>query len=187
MVRNEDVRPEVQRAVQSIEEHISTMDTGRDLVGAALIEAGLRCVAKGAERPASAAEKKLITAHHPNATDADIDAHRVTPEALRYMLALLVTAARKYLDHQPEACAALDACADDALVNGLVATVYRHHQNAYASAPHLGVSAYDIAAATITNASFLASAQGVCMEQLATIHLESIERALEHEAKGYGA
>ena len=187
MDRNEDVRPKVRRAVQSIEEHVSTMDTDRDLIGAALIEAGLRCVARGSEQSVSAAERKLIRAHHPNATDEDIDAHRVTPEALSYMLALLTTAARKYLDHQPEACAALDACPDDALVNGLVAAVYRHHQNAYASAADFGVSAYDVAAATITNASLLASEHGVCIEQIATIHLEGIQRALEPQGKGYGA
>ena len=187
MVRKDDVRSKVLRAVQSINEHVRTMDTDRDLLGAALIEAGLRWIARGSEQPVSAAERKLIRAHHRDANDADIDDHRVTPETLRYMLALLTTAASKYLDHQPEACAALDACPDDVLVEGLVAAVYRHHQNAFASAPSMGVSAYDVAAATITNASLLASKHGVCMEQLATIHLEGIERALEHEAKGYGS
>ena len=186
MVRNDDVRSKVLRAVQSINEHVRMMDTDRDLLGAALIEAGLRWIARGSEQPVSAAERKLIRAHHRDANDADIDDHRVTPETLRYMLALLTTAASKYLDHQPEACAALDACPDDALVNGLVDAVYRHHRNAYAGAAHFGVSPYDVAAATITNASLLASEHGVCMEQLATIHLESIERALEPEAKGYG-
>jgi hypothetical protein len=149
------------------------------VLGAALIEAGLRLIASDAKRPASAAERKLIRAHYPSATDRDIDDHRVAPEALRHILALTTTAARKYLDHQPEACAALDACPDDSVVKDLVVLLTRHLRNAYASASDLGLSAYDVAATAITNASILASENGVPLEQLATIHFENIERALE--------
>lgn len=182
-----DVHSEVLSAAQSIEEHVRTMRIDSRHLGAALIEVGLRVLARGAKRPVSVAERKLIRAHHANATDEDIDAHRVTPEAIGRMLDLLTTAARKYLDHQPEACDAYDACPDDAVVDYLAAAVSRHHQNAYASASAFGVSAYDVAAATITNASILASRHGVCLEQLAIIHLEGIQRALERARREYGA
>lgn len=181
-----DVRAQVLSVASSLEEHATTLPVDNHILGAALIEVGLRTVARDAKRPVSEAERKLIRAHHPDATDDDVDAHRVTPAALVHILDLLVTAARKYVDHQPEAFAALNACADDTVVERLVAAVCRHHQNAYASADAFGVSAYDVAAATITNASILASRHGVCLEQLVTIHLEAVQRALESARREYG-
>jgi hypothetical protein len=157
-----------------------------DLLGTALVEAGLRLIARDAKQPVTAAEKKLIKAHYPSATKEDIDAHRIAPDALRHILALTTTAARKYLDHQPEACTALDACADDGVVNDLIVAITRQLSNVYASASDRGASAYDVAATAITNASILASEKGVCFEQLATIHFENIERALERAQEGNG-
>jgi hypothetical protein len=180
------VRSEVLRTRRSIEDHVATMRVAPDLLGAALVEAGLRLIASDAQRPVSAAERKLIRAHHASAIDEDIDAHRIAPEALRHILALTTTAARKYLDHQPEACAVLDACPDDAVVKDLVVSLTRHLSNAYATASELGASAYDVAATAITNASILASENGVCLEQLATILFENIERALEREQERNG-
>ena len=186
MAEKSTARSEVLRAIESIENHVQTAGLDGPGLAAALIEAGLRAAAKDARQAASAAERKLIRAHHPHATDDDIDALRVAPPTLRYMLDLLTTAARKYVDYQPEACTALDACPDDKAVADFVAVISRHQQNAYAGPAASGLSAYDVAAATITNASILASEHGVCLEQLATIHLEGIQRALAHKPMKYG-
>ena len=174
-----DVRSEVLRAREIIEDNAREMPFDADLLGAALVEAGLRLIARDARRPVTAAEKKLVRTHHPNASDEDIEAHRIAPDVLRHILALTTTAARKYLDYQPETCTALDACPEDAVVNDLVVVITRQLSNVYATAGDRGASAYDVAATAITNASILAAEKGVCLEQLATIHFENIERALE--------
>jgi hypothetical protein len=179
MSSNDEFRSEVLRISRGIKDYVQTINADNRMVGAALLEVGLQVATADSKRPASAAEKKLIRAHHPKATEESIAAHRLTKDGLSLLLSLVVGFARKYLDHQPEACAALDACPDDAAVSDLVAVVTRNMKNAYASARSLGVSTYDVAAAAVTNASIIATERGVPLEQLAIIHLEAIERALE--------
>lgn len=174
-----ELRAEVLRLSRGIADYVATIDADRRLLGAALLEVGLRVTVADSRRSVSAAEKRLIRSHHPDATDEDIGSHRVTPEGLGLLLSLVIAAARKYLDHQPETCAALDASPDEAAINQLVIAVTRNIENAYASSVQMGVSAYDVAAAVITNASILASRHGIPIEQMAVIHLEGIQCGLE--------
>ena len=181
------LRAEVLRISQGIRDYALTIDADNRLIGAALIEVGLQVALADSRAPVSAAEKKLIRAHYPKATDEDIKIHRLTPEGLGYLLSLIITFTRKYLDHQPGAGVTPDAWTDDATVSGLVSVIARNMENAYGSADGMRVSAYDVAAAVITNASILATERGVPLEQLAIIHLEGIMHALERAGPEYGA
>lgn len=176
-------RSEVLRLSENIKSYVGAGQADPYLMGAALIEVGLDVALAEYRRPVSRAEVKLIRAHFPNATGEGIRDHRLAPEGIERMLSLVVAIARKYLDHQPEACSALDACPDDGKVEHLVASITAAFRNAYATAPEVGLSVYDIAAASLTNASILADLQGVSVEQIAIIHLEGIARALERGAR----
>ncbi len=172
-------RAEVVRVSKEIEQYLGQIQTNREALGIALLETGVRTAMAGFARTPSAAEKEAIRAHYPGATNASIKAHCLTPAGTSWLLDLISTITGKYLDHQPETCAVEDACPDDTKVTKFVDVAIRHLRNAYAGAEQMGMSAYDVAATFIINASILAAEHGVRLEQLATIHLEAIERELE--------
>lgn len=179
MIANSAIRSEVVRLSRDLRDHIRTIDGGDGALGAALIEVGLEIALRDSRQSVSLKDMEVVRAHHPTATDDDIRSHRLTPEGIGYLLSLLTTFARKYLDHQPEACSDRVACPDDAVVKELVDAVTRNIKNAFASAPTIGVSAYDVAATIITNASMVGSEHGIALEHAAIIHLEGIIHALE--------
>ena len=172
-------RAEVNRVSKEVEHRIGHIHTSREALGMALLEIGLRTAMANFARTPSAAEKEAIRAHYPGATNASIKAHCLTSAGTSWLLDLITTITGKYLDHQPEACTVHDACPDDTNVQKFVDLAVRHLSNAFASAEQMGMSAYDVAATFIINASILAAEHGVRLEQLATIHLEAVERELE--------
>lgn len=121
------------------------------LAGSAMLLAGLQLIAEPFLQPASPAERSLIRTHYPIATDQTIDAHRLDRKGLMFLMQFVVTAGRKYLDHQPETSTILVATQSDDHLERLVPTIARGVSNSFASASPLDVSAYDIAAVIITN------------------------------------
>ena len=146
--------------------------------GPALILAGLELLATPFRQPASPAERKLIQSHYPDATDESIDAHRLDRTGLLCLQDVLVTAARKYLDHQPETAAVLDRMPTESL-DQLVPVIARGISNSFASGSSLQASGYDVAAAIITNTVAQGLQAGVAPEQLMTILLEGMQRVLD--------
>lgn len=171
-------RAEVVRVSREVEHRLGHIQTSREALGIALLETGIRMAMAGFARTPSPAEKDAIRAHYPGATDASIKAHCLTPAGTSWLLDLITTITGKYLDHQPETCTVGDACPDDTKVTEFVDVAIRHLRNAYAGAEQMGMSAYDVAATFIINASILAAEHGVQLEQLATIHLEAVERGI---------
>lgn len=148
--------------------------------GPALILAGLELLATLFRQPASPAERKLIQSHYPDATDATIDAHRLDRKGLLLVQEILVTAARKYLDHQPETAAVLVRMQSPDNLKRLVPIIARNVSNSFAGSESLDASGYDISAAIIVNTVAQALDQGVAPEQLMTILYEGVQRVINH-------
>jgi hypothetical protein len=148
--------------------------------GPALILAGLELLATLFRQPASPAERKLIQSHYPDATDATIDAHRLDRKGLLFVQQILVTAARKYLDHQPETAAVLDRMQSPDSLKRLVPIIARNVSNSFAASESLDASGYDISAAIIVNTVAQALDRGVAAQQLMTILYEGVERVIRH-------
>lgn len=152
--------------------------TDPTIAGAALLLAGLQILADPFRLPASAAERNLILTHYPNATTDSIAAHRLDRKGLMYLLEYVVTAGRKYLDHQPETANVLVATQSRANLERLVPTIARGVSNSFASAADLDASPYDIAASIITNTVARALEDEVAPEQLMTILFENVQRVI---------
>lgn len=148
------------------------------VAGAALLLAGLQILADPFRLPASPAERNLILTHYPDATTDSIAAHRLDRKGLMYLLEYVVTAGRKYLDHQPETANVLVATQSKDNLERLVPTIARGVSNSFASAGALDASSYDIAAAIITNTVARALQDEVAPEQLMTILFENVQRVI---------
>lgn len=148
------------------------------VAGAAMLLAGLQILADPFRLSVSRAERDLILTHYPDATDETIAAHRLDRKGLMFVLEFVVTAGRKYLDHQPETSNVLVATQSRDNLDRLVPTIARGVSNSFASAAPLDASAYDIAAAIITNTVARAMTEHVAPEQLMTILLENVQRVI---------
>lgn len=153
-------------------------DADPSIVGAAMLLAGLQLIAKPFLMQATPAERKLIRSHYPDATDQTIDAHRLNRYGLMMLMEYVVTAGRKYLDHQPETSNIFVTGHPSSDFERLIQTVARGISNSFASATPLGVSSYDIAAAIVTNCTVRALEEGVAPEQLVTILMENVQRVI---------
>ncbi len=150
------------------------------VAGAALLLAGLEVLAAPFRLPASPGERKLIRSHYPPATDETIDAHRLDRKGLMFIMDFIVTAGRKYLDHQPETAAVFDRMQSPDNLEHLVEVIARNVSNSFAGGVSLDASGYDISAAIITNTVAQALDAGVAPEQLMTILYEGVQRVIEY-------
>ena len=175
---DDGVTDTVERLQRQLYEQSAEFDADASIVGAAMLLAGLQLIAEPFLMRASPAERKLIRSHYPDATDQTIDAHRLSQNGLMILMEYVVTAGRKYLDHQPETSNILVATSPSADLERLIQTIARGVSNSFASAAPLGASTYDIAAAIITNCVARAIKEDVAPEQLATILLENVQRVI---------